>query len=229
MLGIIKNHFRKENLDGMYTLPDADFMLKYHKSDVNTGFSGGLNLGVSFLSNDCSSLLLVNNDIVLLSETMLKEMHIFLSENVKAAVLGPCILNKDGTLDSPLRKDEGLWSVAKNFAFRVIVGNGSLDIRAAFSKSPVSVFKISGAFMFWNRKIFNRVSGLDENVWLGSEEAIISTKIRDWNEDILLAEPSLYPHEDGESKSFKENLRTIYIQHYKNKNITTKRIGNPLF
>ena len=72
--------------------------------------------------------------------------------------------------------------------------------------------------MFWNRKIFNRVSGLDENVWLGSEEAIISTKIKRLGMKIYYL-PNLHciHTKMASPRVSKENLRTIYIQHYKNR------------
>lgn len=152
-------------------------------SPTNLGFSGGNNalariaihLGYEFLY--C-----VNSDILFTDKFSISK-HISLHEREPMAyVSGPCVINLDGSFDSPYTRDtfwgDVLYYAPLNFVRRKL---GLPIVQFAFSAlsqpAGAQVYKVSGAAMFFPAGRFTELAGFDENVWLSSEEAILGEKV----------------------------------------------------
>lgn len=167
-------HVRAEYVKGRVAL---------FRSDENYGFSGGNNalaeigrqLGYEFLY-------LLNSDILFTDRYAVTKLEALHDADPRAYISGPCVLNVDGTFDSPFRRDsfwgEALWYGPINRLRRIYdLPVVQLDIAALSKPRGTQVYKVSGAAMFFPTAKFFELDGLDENVWLGCEEPILSDKV----------------------------------------------------
>ena len=86
-----------ENASGDDLVPLANQFnhLKLVWSNVNLGMGGGNNLGISHSSGDY--ILIANPDLIF-STSAIKELYQYIHNNPSAAIIGPKLLNPDGSL-----------------------------------------------------------------------------------------------------------------------------------
>lgn len=167
-------HVRAEHVKGSVAL---------FSSDENFGFSGGNNalahigrqLGYEFLY-------LLNSDIIFTDRFSVSKLEALHDADPKAYISGPCVINMDGSFDSPFRRDT-FWGDAFYYGLvnrvRRIFGMPivQFDFEALSKPHGAMVYKISGAAMFFPTKRFFELGGLDESVWLSCEEPILGEKV----------------------------------------------------
>jgi GT2 family glycosyltransferase len=168
-------HIRLEHAKGHIALLAAN---------ENLGFSRGNNaLGDIGCQMGYEFLYFLNSDIVFTDKFSVTKLEALHDREKDAYLSGPCVINLDGSFDSPFRRDsfwgDALYYGPVNRLRRVwslpIV---QFDINALSKPMGSQVYKVSGAAMFFPALRFLEIGGLDENVWLSSEEAILGEKIR---------------------------------------------------
>lgn len=187
----------------------------------NFGFSGGNNIGAKYVENiGCDYVLLLNNDTIIIDDKFLSRLIEPLKKSKEVYLTGPNTINFDGTFDSPMIEDTfmgNLFYLSLLNWFRRLLNSPPIyiDIKAISSPKPIPVFKISGACMMFKTERLKEIGYLDESVWLSSEEAIISEKIKSLKGKIFFQPLTTLIHKKAQSPRPKMDRYNILKNHYK--------------
>ena len=190
----------------------------------NFGFSGGNNalahigrqLGYEFLY-------LLNSDILFTDKFSVAKLEALHDREPDAYLSGPCVLNKDGSFDSPFQRDS-FWGDALYYGpvnkLRRALGLPIIQFALNALSKPMgaSVYKISGAAMFLPTKRFFEVGGLDENVWLSSEEAILGEKVFTLGGKVMYLPTTVLIHVKASAPRIQTSKKDILKNHFKQRN-----------
>ena len=162
-------------------------VLKEYKDDCiviqnmdNSGFSRGTNIAASFATGDVFFLL--NNDTVLNKDTIEKCIE-SLERDDSIGALSPKLLNKDGSLQSP-------GSILGSWRFR--------------SKKKIEVPFIAGAAVFMKKTVFDKIGGLDENLYFYNDDIDLCKTIKKHGYKIVYEPAAELIHIGGLSTNFRK-------------------------
>ena len=213
-----EEQINKDNLSEK-ELSDKDIVLI--STSKNLGFSGGNNVGARYASlMGYEYVLLLNNDTLVTDKSFLNKLIEPFKKDNTVYMSGPNIINFDDTFDSPMIEDTFMGNLfylsLLNF-FRRKLNTPSIykDIEALSSHIPKQVYKISGACMMLDTKKFEGIEYLDEKVWLSSEEAILSEKIKAKGGKIMFTPLTTLIHKKAASPRPKSDKVSILRNHYK--------------
>ncbi len=138
----------------------------------NKGFGAGNNAGMRAASG--RYYLLLNPD-AWLTEGALDKLVAFSDEHPEAAVVGPRLLNPDGSLQRSVRGYPSPWRIATEYFFLRKLGPRTHALNAFFGEqfdheSVREAEYLFGACMLVRRKAVDEVGGFDEDFFLMSEE-----------------------------------------------------------
>jgi GT2 family glycosyltransferase len=191
------------------------------KNSDNLGFSGGNNVGAKYAyNNEFDYTLLLNNDTIIIDSCFLKKLVSPFNSIKYTYLTGPNIINFDGTFDSPMIEDTfcgNLFYLSILNRFRKLLKCPPIyiDIKAISSPIPIPVYKVSGACMMFDTKKLKDIDYLDEGVWLSSEEAIISEKIKKKGGEVVFQSITTLIHKKAQSPRPKSDRYNILKNHYK--------------
>ena len=138
--------------------------LKIILNKTNLGFAKANNQGIKIAQGEY--ILLLNSDTVV-KKGALGAMIKFLDDNPESAVVGPKLLNKDGTSQPSAGRFPSL-SVVTVMLFREHFG-GSRFVRASYDKIR-EVDWVMGAALMVKKNVFKKTGLLDENIFMYMEE-----------------------------------------------------------
>ncbi|MFC1831333.1 glycosyltransferase family 2 protein [Thermodesulfobacteriota bacterium] len=191
------------------------------KSSKNLGFSGGNNLGAKYaFRKGFDYIVLLNNDTIIVDRDFIKKLINVFPSNKSCKVVGPKIINLDGSFDGPYiyesYLDELFLLPIKN-QLRKILGCNQvyIDMKAISSAIPVPVYKISGACMAFEANFLDQIDYLDENVWLSCEEAIVAEKVLTEGKKIYYQPLTTLIHKKAQSPRPKNTRTSILRNHFK--------------
>lgn len=193
-------------------------------STENFGFSGGNNalaqigqrLGYDYLY-------LLNSDILFTDRFSVQKLEMLHDNDPQAYVSGPCVINLDGSFDSPFRRDS-FWGDALYYGpvnrIRRLFGLPivQFDLNALSKPHGAQVYKISGAAMFFPTARFFELEGLDENVWLSSEEPILGEKVLKAGGKIMYLPTTVLLHVKASAPRPKSKKVDILANHFRQRN-----------
>jgi len=138
----------------------------------NKGFGAGNNAGMRAASG--RYYLLLNPD-AWLTEGALEKLVAFADEHPEAAVVGPRLLNPDGSLQRSVRGYPSPWRIATEYFFLRKLGPRTHALNAFFGEqfdheSTREAEYVFGACMLVRREAVDAVGGFDEDFFLMSEE-----------------------------------------------------------
>ncbi len=138
----------------------------------NRGLAAGWNAGLARASGDY--VLILNAD-AWLTEGSLERLLAFAERQPRAAVVGPRLLNPDGTLQRSVRGFPTLWRLATEYLFLRKLAPGSQMLNGfyagGFAHDEVREADfVMGACMLVRREAVDEVGPLDESFFLFSEE-----------------------------------------------------------
>ena len=138
----------------------------------NRGFGAGNNAGMRAGSG--RYFLLLNPDAWLM-DGALEAMVAFADEHPEAAVVGPRLLNPDGTLQRSVRGYPSPWRIATEYFFLRKLAPHSHALNAFFGEqfdheSVREAEYLFGACLLVRREAVDSVGGFDEDFFLMSEE-----------------------------------------------------------
>jgi hypothetical protein len=138
----------------------------------NRGFGAGNNAGMRLGSG--RYFLLLNPD-AWLAEGALERLVAFADEHPEAAVVGPRLLNPDGSLQRSVRGDPTPWRLATEYFFLRKVAPRTHALNALFGagfdhESVREADYLFGACLLVRREAVDSVGGFDEEFFLMSEE-----------------------------------------------------------
>ncbi len=193
-------------------------------SSDNLGFSAGNNalahigkqLGYEFLY-------LLNSDILFTDRFSVRKMEVLHDSDQQAYASGPAVINIDGSFDSPFQRDT-FWGDALYYGplnrIRRLFGLPMVqfDLDALSKPEGKQVYKISGAAMFFPTSQFFKLDGLDENVWLSSEEAILGEKVLRAGGKIMYLPTTVLLHVKASAPRPKSKKVDILSNHFRQRN-----------
>ena len=178
----------------------------------NKGMGGGNNAGMR--AADGRYFLLLNSDAWVVDDG-LAQLVAFADAHPEAAVVGPKLLNTDGTLQRSARGEPTLWSLATEYlAIRKLAPHsGRLNplYRGDFDHDRVAeVDWLSGAALLVRREAADAVGLFDEDFFMFSEEVDWMTRFRRAGWKVLFYPGAEVVHLGGAShggRMYVENLR----------------------
>ncbi len=179
------------------------------RSDVNLGFSGGLQAGINHASGNYFFFL--NNDSLLLND-VLSEFITFSRQNTDAGVLGGQIF--DEIEESRTSFGYQPTISIKVFGHRILglLRLGKFPSRKKANEIPIEVHLISGSGMFISKVALEKIGGLDLNYFLYSEEEDLALRAQKTSYKNYYIPTACYIHYQGKSSN-EPTLSILERQH----------------
>lgn len=148
----------------------------------NIGFGKACNIGAQSCSGEY--ILLLNPDTVIARNTLRIAVD-FMQSHPNAGLMGPKVLNSDGTLQASCRRG----FVTPLVAFYYFTGISRIFPRSKHfaryhltfmdADKEAEVDAISGSFMFFRKSVFLRLGGFDERFFMYGEDLDICWRVRE--------------------------------------------------
>jgi N-acetylglucosaminyl-diphospho-decaprenol L-rhamnosyltransferase len=178
----------------------------------NVGLAAGWNRGI--LETGGRYVLILNAD-AWLTEGSLRRLVAFADERTDAAIVGPRLLNPDGSLQRSVRGFPTLWRLATEYFFLRKLAPRTQALNAfyaggfAHDEQREAEF-LMGACMLVRREAIDQVGPLDEAFFLFSEETDWAYRFRKAGWKVLFFPGAECVHVGGAShggRLFRENVR----------------------
>jgi N-acetylglucosaminyl-diphospho-decaprenol L-rhamnosyltransferase len=178
----------------------------------NRGLGAAWNVGLS--ESATRYVLLLNPDAWLVGDALAR-LVAFADLQPRVAIVGPRLLNPDGTLQRSVRGFPTLWRLATEYFFLRKLAPGSRVLNAfyagGFDHDEVREAEfVMGACMLVRRQAIDAVGLLDEDFFLFSEETDWCFRFREAGWQVLFYPGAECVHVGGAShggRLFRENLR----------------------
>jgi len=178
----------------------------------NRGFGAGNNAGMRLGSG--RYFLLLNPDAWLTGDA-LEQLVAFADAHPEAGVVGPKLLNPDGTLQRSVRGYPTPWRIATEYFFLRKLAPRSRLLNAFFGagfdhESVRTAEFLGGACLLVRREAVDSIGGFDEDFFLMSEEVDWCYRFRQAGWDVLFYPGAEVVHVIGASHNpalFKEIVR----------------------
>ncbi len=181
--------------------------------EENLGFAGGNNRGLASATGD--SIVLLNSDTVVLPGAF-STLSAYLHKHPHVGMVGPKLLNADGTTQSSRRRFPALPVLFfESTWLQGLASKKSLQ-RYYFADMPDSIAHevdwVTGAVMMVRREVVDDVGGLDEGFFMYSEELDWCHRICDAGWAIAYTPEAEVIHYGGKSSDKVVPARHIYFQ-----------------
>jgi GT2 family glycosyltransferase len=165
----------------------------------NRGLGGGSNAGMRVASGDY--FLLLNSDAWAL-EGSLERLVAFAEQHAEAAVVGPKLLNLDGTLQRSVRGFPTLWRLATEYFFLRKLAPRSRALNAFYGAGfvydePREAEFLMGACLLVRREAADTVGLFDEDFFMFSEETDWCYRFRQAGWKVLFSPEAEFVHVGG--------------------------------
>lgn len=170
----------------------------------NVGFGKACNIGVQ--SSSGKYVLLLNPDTVIAKDT-LKVAVDFMQSHPKAGLMGPKILNQDGSLQASCRRG----FVTPLVAFYYFTGLSRIFPKSKhFARYHLTymdenesavVDAVSGSFMFIRRTLFDQLHGFDEQFFMYGEDIDLCWRVREKGYEVWYHPLTQIIHRKGQSSA----------------------------
>jgi len=148
--------------------------------DQNVGYGAGANAGVSQLPADCDIVVVVNPDVTL-DETSLILMRETLLSSDQIGIVGPRILNEDGTVYPSARAIPSIRVGAGHALFSRVWPRNPWTRRyhSDVSRRDVATDTgwLSGACLMMRRSTFSEVGGFDSRYFMYFEDVDLGFRV----------------------------------------------------
>jgi N-acetylglucosaminyl-diphospho-decaprenol L-rhamnosyltransferase len=178
----------------------------------NRGMGGGNNAGMAVAGG--RYFFLLNSDAWVVGDGLAR-LAAYADEHPEAAVVGPRLLNPDGTLQRSARAEPTLWRLATEYLFlRKLAPRSSLlnplYVGGFDHEEPREVDWLFGPALLVRREATEAVGGFDETFFMFSEEVDWMTRFRRAGWKVLFFPDAEVVHVGGAShggRLYVENLR----------------------
>lgn len=181
----------------------------------NSGFAAGNNVGIAASSG--RYVLLLNPDTEVISDAI-STMFSFLEANPRIGVVGPRLLNSDGSLQSSRRRFPTLaTALIESTVLQRYVPAGLGVLRRYYcldqdDDSEQDVDWLVGAALMVRREAIDAVGPMDERFFLYSEELDWCRRIVEGGWRVVYMPSASVTHHYGQSSGQDLPLRHIYFQ-----------------
>ena len=179
--------------------------VKMIKNSENLGFGKAVNQAARVATNDY--LLILNPDTVIQEDTIATFVH-YMKDHPGAGLIGPKILNPDGSLQLTCKRSfptpgvalPKLLGLSKVFPKSKLTGKYNLTYLDP--EEVHSVDAVSGSCMFLQRKLFTDIGGFDERFFMFGEDIDLCYRIKESGKEIYYVPRTKIIHYGGESVKF---------------------------
>jgi GT2 family glycosyltransferase len=184
-------------------------------NDKNLGYARAANLGI--LNAAGKYLLLINPDCYVKSTEIMKMIDYF-EANPQVGIVGPKILNPDGSVQGTARSFPNAWTALfgrNTLLSRLFPGNKFTRknvVGSSMIKKPMEVDWVSGVMMGVRKEAVLDAGLMDENFFLYWEDADWCTRFRHESWKVVYNPEAKAEHSTGASTS-KRKLRSIIDFH----------------
>ena len=191
--------------------PDVEIV----ERSTNEGFATGVNLGARL--TNAPFLLLLNPDCVVEAQAV-DRLLAYAQERPDAAVIGPRIVNPDGSLQGSARRFPGISTAIagrSSWLTRRFPTN-SLSRRnlpcLSGTTTPLDVDWVSGACMLVRRRAFEDIGGMDERFFLYWEDADLCRRLKERGWRTVYLPHATIVHVGGQSSihAYRESLAAFH-------------------
>ena len=202
------------------------------KNNENKGYSAGNNLGLKkAIEESCEYALIINPDVEVKDDKVIKKCLDVMEAKKDVALVGPDIIEMDGSHQNPLRElkfwEDFLWPLA------VLCNRRSKKSRYVmdYTKSGYCE-KVFGCCFLVRLEAIKDIGYLDESVFLYSEEPILAAMLKEKNYKIYyIADVEVF-HKHVEKEKGDATDRTYqyftsryyYLKNYKYKGLKRKLV-----
>ncbi len=182
----------------------------------NVGFSKGNNIGIEAASGD--HILLLNPD-TLIVDSAVALLSDYLDSHPAVGVVGPQLLNQDGTVQSSRRRFPTLSTALFESTWLQPMAPRSI-LRAYYVQDhadgeTVDVDWVTGAALMVRREVIEQVGGLDEGFFMYSEELDWQRRIKQAGWKIAYYPEAQVIHYGGKSSEQVIGRRHVAFQNSK--------------
>ena len=181
----------------------------------NTGLGAGSNTGMRVASG--SYFLLLNSDAWAVGDAV-EQLAAFAESHPEAAVVGPKLLNPDGTLQRSVRGFPTMWRLATEYFFLRKLAPGTRALNAFYAaRFPHDEVReaefLMGACLLVRREAADTVGLFDEDFFMFSEETDWCYRFRQAGWKVLFFPGAEFVHVGGATTSqnwgpmYREQLR----------------------
>jgi GT2 family glycosyltransferase len=203
--------------DGTVEMLQSDFPeIKLLQTVGNEGFTRPMNLAMQAAQGKFIALL--NPDTLVHSDALVR-LCAFLASHPEAGIVGPKVLNPDGTLQAPCRRgDSRPWAVISYFTGLSILFpdkaffNGYLLSHLAEDQLHV-VDGVSGSCMVIRREVVDEIGFLDEIFFAYQEDADYCLRTRQAGWQVFYYPEAEITHFGGQGGSRVQPYRSILAWH----------------
>jgi len=194
--------------DGSKELLNKDFpFVKYVELKTNQGFAKACNIGADIARGEY--LLMLNPD-TMVSKNTLSTGIVFLEKNKNVGILGPKVLNQDGSFQfqcrrsfpTPLNAFSYMSGLSRIFPKNKLLGSYNLSWISPDDECDVDA--VSGACFFISKKLFLQVGGFDESFFMYGEDLDLSAKVKDAGFKVHYTPKTQIIHFKGRSSALKK-------------------------
>ena len=210
---ITDNSSRDRDYDNLVKKLPRDERIKLFRNKINNGFSGGNMDG--YEKSNGKYLLFINNDCQCIND-VIKPLIAFMESNNNVGLLTGKVRGIDGRYTGTHKLFPSLSKSLFGTRFTRILLKDKFISPKKNIKKPTRVQVVTGAFMFFSKKVFEDIDGFDREFFLDCEEEDISKRVWDIGKEVyMLPEPEII-HEHGGSKKENEiELRNEFYISYK--------------
>jgi hypothetical protein len=184
--------------------------------DANLGYGGALNRGVALASG--AYLLLMNAD-AWPQEEAVERLVAFAESEPGAGVVGPRLVNPDGTLQPSVRGFPTLWRLATEYLFLRRLAPRSRLLNAFYGagfdhRSQRNAEFLVGAVLLVRREVLDELGGFDERFFMYNEEVDLCYRARAAGWRVVFWPGAEFVHVGGastapvRSEMYREQLRS---------------------
>lgn len=184
----------------------------------NLGYAKGNNFGIKWaISKGLVSefIAIINNDIIISNNYIFSDLINVYNSNFDIGVLSPKIIHKStGLQQGPYKKEFIFFIFLEAILPFLIIIRKYLEKKSNNLLKMRKVHRTMGSFLLIKSSFFKEIDFFDENTFLGSEEDIISEKLKKHNLNFYHYPNQFVIHDHGASTSLKPSffIHKLFLQ-----------------
>jgi hypothetical protein len=207
--------------------------VKLVRSERNLGFAGGVNVGLKLAR--APYVLLLNTDVQLVGDG-LGALVRYAEQHPNAGVVGPTVLNEDGTLQSAGFQLPSLLNLflSATYLYKLFPSSRFFNRERYVDTSSGRVGFVSGCAFLIRRHLLETIGGLDEGYFMYAEEADFCRRAWQSGFEVHCARTAELVHFGGASskqaprRNFLEYRRSLLRYFDKNHGRTSAQVARLL-
>ena len=219
---VVDNASSDDSLDLLHPNP----MIRIHQNTSNVGFAAAVNQALSLISSQ--NVLLINPDCEV-KQGAVARLEQELMEHPECALVGPCVIDPDGTVQGSARGDPdmltglfGRSTLLMRLFPSSVLAKRNVRTSVANNTEGFEVDWVSGACMLARREWLMSIGGFDSDFFMYWEDADLCRRLRGLGHTIRYVPRARVMHRVGGSsatvpelaiRAFHESAYLYYVKH----------------